>query len=92
MYLRTDYPAAPFCTEAKIGMYVSKIIPCLATVHNPATGLPLPLDMVDQNVGLPTGFTREFVEEIEANLVRDPELDKFDLQNHFAHLHPQKEE
>ena len=34
----------------------------------------------------------EFVEEIEANLVRDSELDKFDLQNHFAHLNPQKEE
>jgi hypothetical protein len=91
MYLRTDYPAAPFCIETKIGMDVSKIIPYLAAVHNPATGLPLPLDMVDRNVGLPSGFTREFVEEVEANLVGDPELDKFDLQNHFAHLNPQKE-
>jgi hypothetical protein len=91
-YLRTDYPAPPFCLEAKIGMELKHIVPYLAAVHNPATGLPLPLDMIDQNVGLPRGFTREFVEEIEANLVRDSALDKFDLQNHFAYLNPQKQE
>jgi hypothetical protein len=91
-YLRTDYPAPPFCLEAKTGMDLEHIIPYLSTVHNPATGLPLPLDMIDQNVGLPRGFTREFVEEIEANLVRDAALDKLDLQNHFAYLNPQKQE
>jgi len=92
MYLRSDYPAPPFCIEFKAGKDMSKIVAYLAAVHNPASGLPLPLDMVDENVGLPRGFTKEFVEEIEANLVRDPQLDKFDLQNHFAHLNPQKEE
>jgi hypothetical protein len=30
------------------------------------------------------------VEDIEANLVPDPELDEFDLQNHFAHPNAQK--
>jgi len=92
LYLRSDYPAPPFCIEVKSGTDVSKILPYLIATHNSATGLPLPLDMIDQNVGLPRGFTREFVEEIEANLVRDSELDKFDLQNHFARLNPQKEE
>ena len=65
----------------KSGTDVSRILPHLIATHNPATGLPLPLDMIDQNVGLPRGFTHEFVEEIEANLVRDSELDKFDLQH-----------
>jgi len=92
MYLRSDYPAPPFCVEVKAGTDVTKILPYLVAVHNPATGLPLPLDMVDQNVGLPRGFTREFVEEVEANLVLDTELDKFDLQNHFGSLNPQKQE
>ena len=92
MYLRSDYPAPPMCIEVKAGADVSKILPYLIATHNRATGLPLPLDMIDQNVGLPRGFTREFVEEIEASLVRDSELDKFDLQSHFAHLNPQKEE
>jgi hypothetical protein len=73
-------------------MELEQIVPYLAAVHNPATGLPLPLDMIDQNVGLPQGFTREFIEEIEANLVRDSALDKFDLQHHFAYLNPQKQE
>jgi hypothetical protein len=92
MYLRSDYPAPPMCIEIKAGADASKILPYLFATHSSATGLPLPLDMIDQNVGLPRGFTREFVEEIEANLVRDPELDKLDIQNHFAHLNPQKEE
>jgi len=92
VYLRSDYPAPPMCIEAKNGADVSKILPYLIATHNPATGLPLPLDMIDQNIGLPRGFTREFVEEIEANLVRDTELDKFDIQTHFAHLNPQKKE
>jgi hypothetical protein len=92
IYLRSDYPAPPLCIEVKAGTDVSKLLPYLMATHNSATGLPLPLDMIDQNVGLPRGFTREFVEEIEANLVRDYELDKFNLQNHFAHLNPQKEE
>ena len=75
----------------KAGTDVSEILLYQITVHNPATGLPLPLDMINHNVGLPRGFTREFVQEIEANLVRDSELDAFDPQNHFAHLNSQKE-
>jgi len=56
-YLPSDYPAQPFCIEARTGTDVSKILPYLIATHNPATGLPVPLDMVDQNVGLPRGFT-----------------------------------
>jgi len=38
------------------------------------------------------GFTREFVEEMEARLVKDSDLDKYELENHFASLNPQKQE
>lgn len=41
---------------------------------------------------MPTGVTQEFVEEIEANLVKDPDLDKYEVENHFASLNPQKQE
>ena len=41
---------------------------------------------------VPRGFTREFVEEIEATLARDPDLDKFDLETRFSSLNPQKQE
>ena len=57
-----------------------------------ATGLPLLLDLIDQDVGIPRGFTREFVEEIEATLARDPDLDKFELETRFSSLNPQKQE
>mgnify|MGYP007042359332 CR=1 FL=1 len=92
MYLRSDYPTPSMCIEVRAGTDVSKILTYLIATHNQAIGLPLPLDMIDQNVGLPRAFTREFVEEIEANLVCDSELDKFDVQSHFARLNPQKEE
>ena len=64
---------------------------CQATC-NTATGLPLPLDLIDQDVGIPRGFTQEFVEEIEATLARDPDLDKFELETRFSSLNPQKRE
>jgi len=38
------------------------------------------------------GFTKEFVEEIEAQLIRDRELSKHLISNHFTYLNPQKEE
>jgi hypothetical protein len=47
---------------------------------------------MDQDVGIPRGFTREFVEEIEATLAKDPELSKFELETRFASLNPQKQE
>jgi len=59
---------------------------------NKATGLPLQLDITDKGVTIHGGFTQEFVEEIEANLVRDPELNKYEIENHFASLNPQKSE
>jgi poly(3-hydroxyalkanoate) synthetase len=59
---------------------------------NPATGLPLPLDLMDQDIGIPRGFTQEFVEEIEATLAKDRDLDKFELETRFSSLNPQKKE
>jgi len=32
------------------------------------------------------------VEEIEARLAKDHSLDKYELENHFASLNPQKQE
>jgi hypothetical protein len=75
-------------------------IPVLSTVSmafcqsncNATTGLPLALDLIDQDVGIARGFTREFVEEVEATLARDPDLDKFELETRFSSPNPQKNE
>jgi hypothetical protein len=73
-------------------MNVGPVLALCQATCNPATGLPLLLDLIDQDVGIPRGFTSEFVEEIEATLARDPELDKFELEKRFSSLNPQKGE
>ena len=91
-YARCSDSAPPFCFETLVGTDVKPILAYFRANHNPATGLPFPLDLIDQNVALPTEFTKEFVEEVEALLIRDPELEKYDLSNYFQSINPQKEE
>jgi hypothetical protein len=91
-FVRSSYPAPPFALEANPGTDVSQILAFCQATCNAATGLPLALDLIDQDVGIPRGFTQEFVEEIEATLARDPELDKFELETRFSSLNPQKKE
>ena len=91
-YARCSYPAPPFCFETPIGFNLDSILAFFNASCNKATGLPMPFDLTDQDITIPTGFTREFVEEIEARLVKDPDLDKYELENHFASLNPQKQE
>ena len=43
-------------------------------------------------ITIPAGFTREFVEEIEARLTKDADLDMYEIENHFGSLNPQKQE
>jgi hypothetical protein len=91
-FVRCSYPAPPFAMEVNPKMKVDPVLAFCQATCNAATGLPLPLDLVDQDVGIPRGFTQEFVEEIEATLARDPDLDKFELETRFSSLNPQKRE
>jgi len=91
-YARCSYPAPPFCFETPIGFDLTPILAFFGESCNKATGLPIPFDLTDQDITIPAGFTREFVEEIEAHLVKDPDLDKYELENHFTSLNPQKQE
>ncbi len=91
-YVRCAYPTSPFCFETPIGFDLNPLLAFFKASVNRATGLPIQLDLTDQDVTIPAGFTREFVEEIEARLTKDPELDKFEIENHFGSLNPQKQE
>jgi hypothetical protein len=91
-YVRCAYPAAPFCFETPVDFNLAPLIAFFRASCNKATGLPIQLDLTDQDVTIPAGFTREFVEEIEAQLAKDAELDKFEIENHFGSLNPQKQE
>jgi len=91
-YMRCINSALPFCFETHKDIDVRPLVAYFQANHNKVTGLPFPIDLIDQNVTLPRRFTKEFVEEIEAILVRDHELDKYSLSNHFMSINPQKEE
>jgi hypothetical protein len=91
-YVRCAYPASPFCFETPIDFNLPPLLAFFKASVNKATGLPIQLDLTDQDVTIPAGFTREFVEEIEARLTKDPELDKYEIENHFGSLNPQKQE
>ena len=85
--------APPFCLEVPAGVDLGVVLPYLVSVHNPATGLPLPIDLIDENVTLPDGLSREFVEEVEAALLRDSGgLSEDVLMEWFSSINPQKEE
>jgi hypothetical protein len=93
-YFHRPYAAAPpFCFEMHRDMSVEELAGYFAKENcNPATGFPYPIDLIDENVTLPSMFAKEFVEEVEAILLSDPSLDKTDLFNWFTGINPQKEE
>jgi hypothetical protein len=91
-FVRCAYPAPPFCFETTINHRLDDLLAFFLAIRNDSTGLPILLDLTDQDITMPAGFTRELVEEIEANLVRDPALNKYEVESHFASLNPEKEE
>jgi len=87
-YLRAHESAPACCFEVHREASMEEILPYLTGFNNMDTGHPFPLDLVDEDVRMPIWFTREFVEEIEAQVVRDigPEL----AERYFQYLNPQK--
>jgi hypothetical protein len=56
-----------------------------------ATGLPMALDMVDELVLVPRGFTRDFAEEVEARIVERYWGDFEAVRVFFQNMNCQKE-
>lgn len=92
-YVKCSAKVPPFEFELNNLMAPEKFLAYFKAFHNPVTGLPWPLDLVDEQVSLPAGFLKEFVEEIEARLIRDREVwDKTSIAQLFSYLNPQKAE
>ena len=91
-YVRCVYPAPPFCFETPVNFDLAPLLAFFKASCNKATGLPIQLDLTDQDITIPAGFTREFVEEIEARLTKYSDLDMYEVENHFGSLNPQKQE
>ncbi len=94
VFVKTWEDVPPICVEFPSKMpkeLRSAVLSYVLSTANPDTGLPLPLDLVDDLVSLPRGLGREFVNEIEAELLRMG-FGKESLAAIFARYNPQKDE
>ncbi len=93
-YIKTIDDCPPVCVEFWKGSnpnWIKKALWYVYASKDTATGLPFPLDIVDNLVSLPKGVAREFAEEIEARLLRAG-MEQNVLLTLFSRFNPQKEE
>ncbi len=94
VFVKTVDDVPPVCIEFSSRMPEElrrAALSYVVSAANPDTGLPLPLDLVDNLVSLPRGLGREFVNEIEAELLRRG-FSRQSLAALFARYNPQKDE
>jgi len=70
-----------------------ELVESLLTTENfsEATGLPYAIDMIDEHVGIPRAFTRDFVYEVEARVASLTPSTLAGVRGFFSGLNPQKE-
>jgi len=93
-FVRPTMEQPPICVEfwgQSQPELVEKALWYVVRSKDPATGLPFPLDLVDNLVSLPRGVAKEFAEEVEAHLLRAG-VDSQTLLGIFGWYNPQKEE
>lgn len=94
VFIKTVDEIPPICVEfsEKTSREMAEdVLSYIYATANPATGLPIVLDLVDDLVSLPRGIGREFVNEIEAELLRRG-LSRESLTAIFSRYNPQKDE
>lgn len=87
-YFKAHEEAPVCCFEFSKDALIDEILSYMVEFNNPDTGHPFPLDLVDSDVSLPREFTREFVEEVEASLMRKV-VDLNISRKLFYYLNPQ---
>ena len=87
------YPNAPPCELEIPSSVPSGLVEDLLTPGNfsEATGLPHAIDMIDEYVGIPRAFTRDFVYEVEARIASLAPSSLGGVRGFFSGLNPQKE-
>jgi len=87
-FFKANEEAPACCFEIHVNRRLGEILPYLMGFNNRDTGHPFPLDLVDEDVRLPRRFTREFVEEVEAHVLKKADVDL--TKDYFQYLNPQK--
>ncbi len=92
LYVRLSPYMPPACIELGEGVDQDLVLPYLVSVANPATGLPFPIDLIDELISFDRRLASEFADEIEARLLLNSELDAEDVYGEFESINPQKSE
>ncbi len=92
IYVRLSPYAPPACIELGRGVDLDFILSYLRKSGNPATGLPFPIDLIDENITLDRRLALEFADEVESRLLLNPELDVDNTYGEFESINPQKME
>ncbi|MEN2974027.1 MAG: DNA double-strand break repair nuclease NurA [Candidatus Caldarchaeales archaeon] len=91
LYARLSQYAAPICLELGEGLDVDTVLAYALTSANKVTGIPFPIDLVDEMISIEKDTAREFAEEIEARLLLDPRISSEEVEARLEPLNPQKE-
>lgn len=92
IYVRLSPYAPPVCIELSRGLDLDFALSYLRKSGNPATGLPFPIDLIDENVALDRKLALEFADEVESRLLLNPDLDVDNTYGEFESINPQKME
>ena len=92
IYVRLSPYAPPACIEFGDKIDIEWVLSYLRKITNPATGLPFPLDLVDENISVDRRLAMEFADEVESRLLQNPELDADNTYGEFESINPQKAE
>ena len=92
LYLRLSRYAPPACVELGDEIDPELALSYLMESANPATGLPFPIDLIDELISFDRRLASEFADEVEARLLLNGELDADNVYGEFESINPQKSE
>lgn len=91
-HVRLSPYTAPICLELGDGVDPDVVLSYSFKNANMATGIPFPLDLVDEVISVDKRLAKEFADEVEARLLLDPSISAEEVEARLEPLNPQKEE
>mgnify|MGYP006977940227 FL=1 len=91
IHARLSKYAAPICLELGEGVDLDTVLAYTLKNVNIVTGIPFPIDLVDEQISIDKELPREFAEEVEATLLLESEISSDEVEARLEPLNPQKE-
>ncbi|MEM2558913.1 MAG: hypothetical protein QXT51_06270, partial [Nitrososphaerota archaeon] len=91
IHVRLSPYTAPVCLEIGENVDLEMVLAYVLKSANLATGLPFPIDLVDEMISIDRELAKEFAEEVEARLLLNREVSSDEVESRLEPLNPQKE-